>query len=273
MKSVFRLSAIVLLLVLAISCKPSKINAWEVGKTPSGPIVERRFSIGKFSALEVGNGITVNVILGSKPSLTISAPEDLFEYLRVENEGSTLELGYKQGVNLKKHVNVTATLTAPSLNDIMATTSSVVNMKEAIKAGNVNIGATTSASINLGKIEAKNVQIHTTTSGSCNIRNIDADYIKVTSTTSASSIVEMLDCDALVASSTTSGTCKVAGEAKTVKLSATTSGTINARSLKAGKSCNLSVTTGANIFFDTDGARKNGASVEVSKTTGGSIGR
>jgi len=67
--------------------------------TASGPVVSRDYDITDFTGIEAGSTFEVEVVPSNSYNITISANENLFDYLDVSKSGTTLRLGLKNAVN------------------------------------------------------------------------------------------------------------------------------------------------------------------------------
>lgn len=67
----------------------------------NGAVKTESRSVGQFNSVHVSGSIDVYVRQDSITSVKVEADENLLEYVIVENDGGTLEIHQKQGINLK----------------------------------------------------------------------------------------------------------------------------------------------------------------------------
>lgn len=92
------LIALLLLLVLSIACNGSSILGGNQIEG-SGVIETRAYEVSDFSTLIVSGSGEVIVTQGEQPALSITADENFFEYITVENLEDTLEIGQESLTN------------------------------------------------------------------------------------------------------------------------------------------------------------------------------
>lgn len=77
-------------------------------------------SVSQFSNIKVSGAIDVYVRQDSVSSVKVEADENLQQYIMVENDGSTLDIYPKQGVNLKPSKTIKVFVSAPAFSHFRA---------------------------------------------------------------------------------------------------------------------------------------------------------
>jgi hypothetical protein len=58
----------------------------------TGPAIDKKLNVSDFKGIEVSSGIDVILIQGSSESLTLTAQENLFEYITAKVDNGTLKI-------------------------------------------------------------------------------------------------------------------------------------------------------------------------------------
>ncbi len=85
--------------------------------TGSGRLETRTFQYGDFTRLEVGSAFDVNVTGAGSYSISITADDNLFEYIQVNKSGDTLEIGTK-GLHAFRNSTLKASVSLPDLRGL-----------------------------------------------------------------------------------------------------------------------------------------------------------
>ncbi len=85
--------------------------------TGSGKLETRTFEYSDFVRLEVGSAFEVNVIRADSHSISITADDNLFEYIEVAKNGDTLQIGTK-GRRAYRNSTLKASVSLPDLRGL-----------------------------------------------------------------------------------------------------------------------------------------------------------
>lgn len=80
--------------ILLFTASASSCTSWQspFPVQGSGQLTEKTFDVSGFHAIDVSGGFDVNLMQGSNEALTLTAEENLFEYIRVKVEGGVLRI-------------------------------------------------------------------------------------------------------------------------------------------------------------------------------------
>jgi predicted small secreted protein len=109
------LPALLILATLSTACNYS-VSGFGVGVTGSGRLVDKQFALDDFTRVEIGHGATLNVTQGAAYATTITADDNLMEYLIVEKRGDALHIGLKAGSY--RNVTLRASVSMPALRGL-----------------------------------------------------------------------------------------------------------------------------------------------------------
>ena len=94
------------------------INIFPFGSeiTGSGDVVTRTFDYQGFTAIDTGNGFSLEVTQGDQYSITVSVDDNVVDRLKVSKSGDTLSIGLDPGSY--NNMNLVARINMPALNGI-----------------------------------------------------------------------------------------------------------------------------------------------------------
>ena len=118
--------------VLALACLASSCFGFGGGDTMrgSGNIKTESRSVSDFTGVEVSGSAKLIVEQGQTENLTITADDNLLQYLTSEVKSSKLMLGTKDYVSLQPTAPITYTLTVKRLNTLGASGAVIVDAKD-----------------------------------------------------------------------------------------------------------------------------------------------
>lgn len=136
---------------------PTQPNTWPrvVG---SGDLDSEEMDFGDFTAVEVGNAFDVEITKSSSFSLSVTADDNLFDYIEVSKTGDTLTMGLKWGYNYQS-LTLRAEITMPELYELEfsgATHGTIVGFSSSHEFVLVLSGA---SSLHMGDISVGDVEI------------------------------------------------------------------------------------------------------------------
>lgn len=122
------------------------------------------------TAVTVATSGDLTIRLGSPASVTITAEENLLQYLTSDVRGGELVLGTEPHVNLSATRGFSYVLTVPSLTAITVSSSGSVTAP-ALTAPDFALAVKSSGSITLSSLEANNLTTRIESSGSVRVNN------------------------------------------------------------------------------------------------------
>jgi len=141
----------------------------------------RNIEVKDFSAVDVGNGINLNINFGDAEKMVVEAKVDYIDDFVAEVKGEKLLLYLKNNRSVKRRV-FNVTLTAIQIDCIDAHSGSEVR-SECIESDNVRLIATSGASIN-AEIRARKAKLKATSGASIDVGG-DAQAVDIQSNTGA----------------------------------------------------------------------------------------
>ena len=94
--------------ILLVGC------SFNPGISGSGTLVTKDVAVGEFTSIDAGGAMKLSVTQGDSAHVTVTADDNLWEYLDVHSDGGVLHLGMRAGSYRNTHVS--ANITVPRLN-------------------------------------------------------------------------------------------------------------------------------------------------------------
>ncbi len=155
MKTLLKISAVLLLLIMTTSC------IFDGVKGNHNVVTQQRNISSDFEAIDVSQGIDVYITMGDDVSLSLEADENLHDIILTEVKDGTLHIYADKNIWSAKRRKVY--LTAQSINEISASSGADVRSENTIKAEDFKIRATSGSDVRL-QLKVDNL-ICSTTSG------------------------------------------------------------------------------------------------------------
>ncbi len=144
----------------------------------SGKITTEERSIADFEKIKVSAGINVLFTVGPK-ALSVTADDNLHEYIITEVSNGTLKIGRKQNVNFKKFKKMELHVRAPHLSAISTSSGARFESKDVIKNAEVDVSASSGSDL-AAIIQAKEMDISSSSGSKMDLR-ISSDTVDVSS--------------------------------------------------------------------------------------------
>src|SRR5215472_17715745 len=106
----------------------AKLAAIALAVEGSGNIKEESRNVGDFSSVSVQQGVSANISVGSKRSVTVSADDNLLPLVRTDVDNGRLIIGLSQG-NIRSSGTIRVNVTTPELKAVAASGGSAVSVE------------------------------------------------------------------------------------------------------------------------------------------------
>lgn len=225
------------------------------------PISQKNYN-GDFDEIEVATSINAEVYKSNEEKVVISAPADLQDQIKVENNGGKLRIYVEShfgGISTK---NVKAKIYAKDFTKLSANSSGNIDVKDTFTQDKVTIDVSSSGDIS-GNLEANELSIYSSSSGDFSGK-IWAVNLNVESSSSGDIAINGKTKNATI-SSNSSGDVKATDLiAENADLDASSSGDI---SISVSKSLKANATSSSEITV----YRKGDVNAQIEKNSGGEV--
>jgi hypothetical protein len=139
----------------------------------SGTPVDRNFNVSDFHGIEVSGGFDVILAQGNSESLTLTAQENLFDYITVKVDNGVLKIYTRNNIMATQQLK--ARITFISISDLIVSGGGDVSGETPVNVEELNVnitgGGDFSSIINSGKVKC-----HITGGGDADIKGDIKDY-------------------------------------------------------------------------------------------------
>lgn len=220
-----------LFLVMSLSaCGGATVVGTNKFKTdPNSPVVTRTVSVEPKAELVVATGLNVQYVVSGQNNVVITAPEDIQEYIKVDQNTDNVYIYLKKSPDTLKRVKIAVNL--PAVNEFSASSGASITLPDGFApvSGKLEISASSGALISGKDITAHDVEADVSSGAQISCVNLVADKVEADASSGANFSI---DCRARsVEADVSSGASgKLTGTAENADLSAS-----SAASLSAGK--------------------------------------
>lgn len=230
--SIISMLAMSIVLTSCVYVSPGKngengSDGWNVfsGNEGTGPVTDKTYA-DNIDQIQVSTSINAEVIKSDTEKVVISAPSDIIEYVKVDNNGGKVRVyvnsGYGNNISTK---NVKAKIYVKDFTQLSANSSANIKVSDTFTQDKVEVYVSSSGSIDASNLEANDFKIDVSSSG---------DF---------SGKIWAVNLNAYASSS---GDINIFGKAKNATLDANSSGDIKATDLMI-ENANLSASSSGNI--------------------------
>ena len=106
----------------------AKLVAIALAVEGSGNVKEESRNVGDFSSVSVGQGVSANISVGSKRSVTVSADDNIVPLVRTDVSNGRLSIGLSEG-HIRTSRPIRVNVTTPELNAVAASGGSAVTVE------------------------------------------------------------------------------------------------------------------------------------------------
>jgi hypothetical protein len=209
--------------------------------TGSGNLISETRKVSDFDGISVGGSFDVEVKIGSVTSVVVEADDNIMKYIETTVSGNTLKIRTRD-LNNYSNVHMKVYITTPSLNNVKASASAEVDIKDILTGNNkltfrASSSSSISAEVNAPEIEAdvsssatitlsgKTKTFKAEASSSAEIKAFDLLSENTTANVSSSASIQVFASVGLNAKASSSGSVDYKGAA-TVNKSISSSGSV-----------------------------------------------
>ncbi len=228
---------VLLVVVMALSLSACSINGFPISINTdhingSGNIVteERAVSgIDKVDLQSIGN---LTIVVGDEESLTISADDNLIDYITTEMVGDTLEIGMKPNLSLDPSRTIEYELTVKSLSSVVLSGFGNITADE-LTGEDLDIRISGSGDMRLGRLAAENALLRVSGFGDIDVNEMVVDQPNLEITGSGNITVDELQAVAMEVKISGFGNADLTGVATSQDVQILGSGNLNAENLES----------------------------------------
>lgn len=132
-------------------------------KEGTGIIKNKEYKM-EFDEIKVAQSINAEVVKASEEKIVVTAPSDILDDILVENNGGQLYIHFKPNLNISAR-NVAVKIFAKDFSSIKASSSAKIIIKDQFTQDRTDIAVSSSGTIK-GNLEANDISLEASSSGS-----------------------------------------------------------------------------------------------------------
>ena len=139
--------------------------------TGDGDMASENRNVSGFSGIEIAGPFDVYLSQGEQYSVRIEGDQNLLEYVETEQHGDMLEIGSRDGFNLRPRKSIKVYITSPRIETLeVAGSGSIVSQTRFTSSNRLKMVIAGSGDISLGEVDAPEVQGEIAGSGSISVK-------------------------------------------------------------------------------------------------------
>ena len=139
--------------------------------TGNGNMASENRNLSGFSGIEIAGPFDVYLSQGTEYSVRIEGDQNLLEYVETEQHGDILEIGSRDGFNIRPKKSMKVYITAPRIEELeVAGSGSIVSQTAFSSPGRLKMTIAGSGDISLGEVDAPEIQGEIAGSGSITVK-------------------------------------------------------------------------------------------------------
>lgn len=224
-------------LVLAVALSACTINGYPITFTNdhingSGKVVTENREVSGFDKVDLQSIGNLTIVLGDEESLSISADDNLMQYITTDVFNDTLEIGMKPNLSLNPSRAIEYTLTVKELSSIVLSGFGNIRAEE-LSAEDLEVKLSGSGNMTLGSLRSENALLRISGFGDINVEEMVVDQPTFEITGSGDVEVDQLQAIDLALKISGFGNANLTGVATRQNVQILGSGNYRARDLES----------------------------------------
>ena len=206
---------------------------------PSQNYITQKVKAKAFDGILAATSIDVVYTQADHTDIEVSAPDNLMEYVKVENDGKMLKIYFdtkRMGnrVNIRGKHNTKVSISAPAVHALHTSSSGDILLTNGLKAdGKVSIQSSSAGDIKGGGISCGELVVEASSAGDIELKNVACNTLKVEASSAGDVEIEAIEAEKVVAEASSSGDVSLDGSCRSANLESSSAGDVEADGLKA----------------------------------------
>ncbi|MDE5745362.1 MAG: DUF2807 domain-containing protein, partial [Paramuribaculum sp.] len=186
------------------------------------------------TSIETRQAINVEYTQGNETSVIVTTPERLRNNIDIKIKDGELTACFNGKVNMKLGESVTITVTAPAVNEFEASSAGSIKIKGllSLSGKNVEIEASSAASITAESIVCGNIDIESSSASSVSIASCKANTVEASASSASSLTINGINATKVKGNSSSAASLKLSGSCTKAQLSKSSMGSLSSSGLK-----------------------------------------
>ena len=203
---------------------------------PSQNYITQKVKVETFDGILAATSIDVVYTQADHTDIEVSAPDNLMEYVKVENDGKMLKIYFdtKRMGNIPDKHNTKVSISAPAVHALHTSSSGDILLTNGLKAdGKVSIQSSSAGDIKGGGISCGELVVEASSAGDIELKNVACNTLKVEASSAGDVEIEAIEAEKVVAEASSRGDVSLDGSCHSANLESSSAGDVEADGLKA----------------------------------------
>lgn len=165
----------ILLLIMGVSSCNNYTKSDVIG---SGDVVSMEVEAGEFTGVSVTGECHVNILIGEAEPVKLSAQQEVLDVMTYEVKNKILQIGFKQGVDVKTDKEIRADIVIPVASYVAVTGAGDFQL-EGSGQERLDIYITGAGNVSAFDMEVKECQIRVSGTANCEVNVVESLYVQV----------------------------------------------------------------------------------------------
>jgi hypothetical protein len=192
-----------------------------------------------FDGISTATSIDVVYTQSDHTDIEVYAPDNLMEYVKVENDGKMLKIHFdtkRMGnrINIRGKHDTKVSISAPAVHALHTSSSGDILLMNGLKTdGEVSIQASSAGEIKGSNVSCGELVVEASSAGDIELKNVACSTLKIEASSAGDVEIEALEAKKVVAEASSSGDVSLEGACRLANLESSSAGDIDADGLKA----------------------------------------
>ena len=206
---------------------------------PSKNYITQKVKVEAFDGILAATSIDVVYTQADHTDIEVYAPDNLMEYVKVENDGKMLKIHFdtkRMGnqINIRGKHDTKVSISAPAVHALHTSSSGDILLMNGLKTnGEVNIQASSAGEIKGSDVSCEELVVEASSAGDIELKNVICSTLKVEASSAGDIEIEALEAKKVAAEASSSGDVSLDGACRLANLESSSAGDIDADGLKA----------------------------------------
>jgi hypothetical protein len=206
---------------------------------PSKNYITQKVKVKAFDGISTATSIDVVYTQSDHTDIEVYAPDNLMEYVKVENDGKMLKIHFdtkRMGnrINIRGKHDTKVSISAPAVHALHTSSSGDILLMNGLKTdGEVSIQASSAGEIKGSNVSCGELVVEASSAGDIELKNVACSTLKIEASSAGDVEIEALEAKKVVAEASSSGDVSLEGACRLANLESSSAGDIDADGLKA----------------------------------------
>ena len=206
---------------------------------PSKNYITQKLKVEAFDGISTATSIDVVYTQSDHTDIEVYAPDNLMEYVKVENDGKMLKIHFdtkRMGnrINIRGKHDTKVSISAPAVHALHTSSSGDILLMNGLKTdGEVSIQASSAGEIKGSNVSCGELVVEASSAGDIELKNVACSTLKIEASSAGDVEIEALEAKKVVAEASSSGDVSLEGACRLANLESSSAGDIDADGLKA----------------------------------------